>query len=79
MTQTPRRFQYNFSVTGRGVYDDNINISSFNRMSDYYFAIEPTIFLGFGGSAERQFAQPDLIGPAFFCSPITRNTTPCST
>ncbi len=50
LTQTPRRFQYNFSVTARGVYDDNVNISSFNRMSDFYFAIEPSIFLGFGGS-----------------------------
>jgi hypothetical protein len=48
--ETPRRFQYNFSVTLRGVYDDNINISSFNRVSDFYVAIEPSLFLGLGGS-----------------------------
>jgi hypothetical protein len=48
LTETPRRFRYTFSVTGRGVYDDNVNISSFNRMSDFYFAIEPSLFLGFG-------------------------------
>ncbi len=48
LTQTPRRFQYQFSVSERTVYDDNINISSFNRRSDLYFAIEPALSLGFG-------------------------------
>lgn len=46
--ETPRRFQYHFGITARGVYDDNIFISSFNRVDDYYFAIEPSLFLGFG-------------------------------
>jgi len=50
LTQTPRRFQYNFSVSERTVYDDNINISNFNRRSDVYFAIEPALSLGFGTS-----------------------------
>jgi len=49
VAETPRRFQYSFSVTMRGVYDDNINISSFNRVSDFYFTIEPLITLGLGG------------------------------
>jgi len=49
VAETPRRFRYSFSVTLRGVYDDNINISSFNRVSDFYFTIEPLITLGFGG------------------------------
>ncbi len=44
----PRRFHYNLRLTIRGVYDDNINISHTNRISDYYFAIEPGITLGFG-------------------------------
>ncbi len=48
MAETPRRFKYGFSVTLRGVYDDNINISSVTRISDYYFAIEPSLFLGLG-------------------------------
>jgi hypothetical protein len=43
-----RRFHYNLRLTIRGVYDDNINISHTNRISDYYFAIEPGITLGFG-------------------------------
>jgi hypothetical protein len=38
------------SVSERTVYDDNINISHFNRQSDVYFAIEPTLSLGFGTS-----------------------------
>ena len=46
--ETPRRFRYSFAVNTRGVYDDNINISSFARVSDYYFAIEPIITLGLG-------------------------------
>src|SRR5437667_6489987 len=44
----PRRFQYGLLLRVRGVYDDNINVSRFNRVSDYYFAIEPTITLGLG-------------------------------
>jgi hypothetical protein len=48
-----RRFQYGLLFRARGVYDDNINISHFNAISDYYFAIEPTITLGFGDIFER--------------------------
>jgi hypothetical protein len=47
--ETPRRFNYGITLTVRGVYDDNIFISSFNRQSDFYFSIEPMIVLGFGG------------------------------
>ena len=32
----------------RGVYDDNIFISHTNKVSDYYFAIEPEITIGVG-------------------------------
>src|SRR5438874_9664729 len=46
-----RRFRYNVGVTVREVYDDNINISSFQRISDTYTVIEPAIHLGFGDSA----------------------------
>ena len=48
LTQTPRRFQYNLSLSERTVYDDNVNISHFDRRSDIYFAVEPTLFFGFG-------------------------------
>jgi len=44
----PRRFHYRFGLTIRGVYDDNIFISNTNRVSDYYFAIEPMLTVGFG-------------------------------
>jgi hypothetical protein len=46
-----RRFRYNVGVTVREVYDDNINISSTNRTSDFYTVIEPGIHLGFGDSS----------------------------
>jgi hypothetical protein len=44
----PRKFHYKVHVTVRGVYDDNIELSNTNRSSDYYFAIEPGITLGYG-------------------------------
>ena len=44
----PRRFHYELRLTVRGVWDDNIFISHTNRVSDYYFAIEPEITIGFG-------------------------------
>jgi hypothetical protein len=49
----PRRFQYGLNLAIRGVYDDNINISNTNRVSDYYFSIEPSLTLGFGGGDEN--------------------------
>lgn len=44
----PRRFHYELRLTVRGVYDDNIFISHTDRVSDYYFAIEPSITIGLG-------------------------------
>jgi len=44
----PRRFYYRLLLTVRGVWDDNILISHTNRVSDYYFAIEPQITIGVG-------------------------------
>ena len=44
----PRRLYYKFGLTVRGVWDDNIFISHTNRVSDYYFAIEPFITIGVG-------------------------------
>lgn len=55
LTQTPRRFQYNLSFTERIVFDDNIAISHFNRMSDIYFSLEPTLSLGFGVAESFNF------------------------
>ena len=50
----PRRFQYGLQITVRGVYDDNINISQTNRVSDYYFTIEPVLTLGAGDINGRE-------------------------
>jgi len=44
----PRRFHYSFGLTIRAVYDDNIFISNTDRVSDWYFAIEPRLTVGFG-------------------------------
>jgi hypothetical protein len=44
----PRRFQYGLQILTRGVYDDNINVSQVNRVSDWYFTIEPVLTLGAG-------------------------------
>ena len=44
----PRRFYYGLMFTVRGVWDDNIFLSHTNKTSDYYFAIEPQLTLGFG-------------------------------
>jgi hypothetical protein len=44
----PRRFHYRLRLNIRGVYDDNIFISHSDRVSDYYFAIEPMLTVGFG-------------------------------
>src|SRR5436309_2072790 len=44
----PRRFHYELQLTVRGVWDDNIFISHTDRVSDYYFAIEPQITIAVG-------------------------------
>jgi len=49
----PRRFHYGLSLTVRSVYDDNINLSDTNRISDFYTTIEPAIMLGLGDTETR--------------------------
>ncbi|HVF70751.1 MAG TPA: outer membrane beta-barrel protein [Chthoniobacterales bacterium] len=49
----PRRFHYQFRLGVRGVYDDNINLSQDDRISDWYTSIEPAIMLGFGDTTDR--------------------------
>jgi hypothetical protein len=50
----PRRFHYDLHLTIRGVYDDNINVSHTDPVSDFYFAIEPSVSLGIGDIVGRQ-------------------------
>ena len=49
----PRRFHYGLTFTVRGVWDDNIFLSHDHKTSDYYFAIEPQLTLGFGDMQGR--------------------------
>ncbi len=62
-----RPFKYSFRLTLRGIYDDNINLTENNRLSDYYFAIEPGITVGFGDVINRQenYVRLDY-APSFF-------------
>src|SRR5919198_2707989 len=48
-----RRFYYGLLFTVRGVWDDNIFLSHTNKTSDYYFALEPQLTLGFGDITGR--------------------------
>ena len=54
MTQGPpvspeyRRLQYHLNLEVRGVYDDNIGLSSQNKISDYSARVDPTLSLGYG-------------------------------
>jgi hypothetical protein len=71
-----RRFRYNVGVTVREVYDDNINISSTNRVSDFFTVIEPGIHLGFGDSAGGfNYLTFDYIASAYFFAEQTQRNT----
>jgi hypothetical protein len=54
MTQGPpvspeyRRLQYHLNLGVRGVYDDNIGLTSQNKISDYSVRVDPTLSLGYG-------------------------------
>jgi hypothetical protein len=50
ITSAPKRFQWGVRLTVRGVYDDNILLSHFDRIDDWYVAIEPAITIGYGDS-----------------------------
>src|SRR6266496_4937247 len=65
----PRRFHYELRLTVRGVWDDNIFISHTDRVSDYYFAIEPKLPLESATSRDATEAISGwIICPALFCS-----------
>jgi hypothetical protein len=49
----PRRFHYQLRLGVRSVYDDNINLSHTDRISDFYTSIEPSIMAGFGDIEAR--------------------------
>ena len=53
ITSAPKRFQWGVRLTIRGVYDDNILLSHFDRISDWFVAIEPAITIGYGDIVGR--------------------------
>lgn len=71
----PRRFHYTFRLTVRSVYDDNINLTHDNRISDLYTTIEPAISLGFGDIVGRQenYIRLDYLASAFLFADHTEN------
>ncbi|MGE5214056.1 MAG: hypothetical protein ACM3NN_10240 [Nitrospirota bacterium] len=62
----PRRFHYGLMFTVRGVWDDNIFLSHDHKTSDYYFAIEPQLTLGFGdmNGRSRSYLRLDYMPSA---------------
>jgi hypothetical protein len=72
-----RRLHYELRLDLRGVYDDNIGLSSFDKISDYYFRIDPAIMIAFGDiiSRDANFLRfeydPDII---FFLDHSSFNT-----
>jgi len=70
-----RRFRYNVGLTVREVYDDNINLSSTNRVADWYTVIEPAIHLGFGDSEGgfNYLAFDYILSAYFFADQTERN------
>ncbi len=60
-------FHYQLGLTVRGVWDDNIFISHTNKVSDYYFAIEPMITIGVGDVAgrNRSYLRLDYMPSAY--------------
>ena len=67
VSSVPRRFVYELRLRLSGVYDDNINLEHFDRMSDYYFTIEPGITLAFGDitGGERNYIRLDYAPSVF--------------
>jgi hypothetical protein len=53
-SSVPRRLHYKLEGVVRESYDDNINLTSSNRTSDWYTSIEPKLTIGFGDIDERK-------------------------
>ena len=73
----PRRFHYQFRLSIRGVYDDNINLSQTNKISDYYTSIEPSIMLGFGDTEGRteNYIRLDYLPAVFLFADHSENNS----
>ena len=71
----PRRFHYELRLTVRSVYDDNINLSNTNRISDFYTTIEPSVMVGFGDTDARieNYIRLDYLPAVFLFADHSEN------
>lgn len=71
----PRRFHYLLRLTVRSVYDDNINLSNTNRISDFYTTIEPAVMVGFGDTDARieNYIRLDYLPAVFLFADHSEN------
>jgi hypothetical protein len=71
----PRRFHYELRLTVRSVYDDNINLSNTNRISDFYTTIEPAVMVGFGDTEARieNYVRLDYLPAVFLFADHSEN------
>jgi hypothetical protein len=73
----PRRFHYQLRLTVRSVYDDNINLSDDNKISDFYTTIEPSVMVGFGDTDARieNYIRLDYLPAVFFFADHSENNS----
>jgi hypothetical protein len=73
----PRRFHYLLRLNVRSVYDDNINLTHDNRISDFYTTIEPSVMVGFGDTDARveNYIRLDYLPAIFFFADHSENNS----
>jgi putative beta-barrel porin BBP2 len=73
----PRRFHYQFRLSVRSVYDDNINLSHNNRTSGFYTSIEPSVMAGFGDVEARteNYIRLDYLPAVFLFADHSENNS----
>lgn len=73
----PRRFHYHLQLSVRAVYDDNINLTRTNQISDFYTSIEPALMLGFGDTEARaeNYIRLDYIPAVFLFADHSENNS----
>jgi len=73
----PRRFKYLLRLTVRSVYDDNINLSNTDPISDIYTTIEPSVMIGFGDTDTRveNYIRLDYLPAVFIFADHSENNS----
>ena len=73
----PRRFHYQFRLSVRSVYDDNINLFQTDRISDFYTSIEPSVMVGFGDTEARveNYVRLDYLPAVFLFADHSENNS----